>query len=87
MAIRARIVKIGNSQGIRIPKPVLEQAGLKGEVEIEVRDRKLVIGPVAAPRAGWGAAFAAMAHAGEDEMVDGEAPLPTIWDERDWNWP
>jgi antitoxin MazE len=32
--MKTRIVAIGNSQGIRIPKPLLEQTGLFGEVEI-----------------------------------------------------
>ncbi|WP_244913276.1 AbrB/MazE/SpoVT family DNA-binding domain-containing protein [Phormidesmis priestleyi] len=36
-SIRTRIVKIGNSQGIRIPKTLLEQSGIDSEVEIEVQ--------------------------------------------------
>lgn len=87
MPIRARIVKIGNSQGIRIPKPVLEQVGLEGEVEIDVQDGRLVLSPATRPRAGWAAGFAAMAQAGDDELLDGGDPLPTLWDEREWEWP
>jgi antitoxin MazE len=87
MLIRARIVKIGNSQGIRIPKTVLDQVGLKGEVEIDVQGGRLVLSPVAGPRAGWAADFAAMARAGDDEMLDAGDVLPTEWDEREWDWP
>jgi len=87
MPIRARIVKIGNSQGIRIPKPVLEQAGLKDEVEIDVREGQIVLHAVSAGRAGWAAAFAAMAQAGDDELLDGPAPLPTLWEDEEWHWP
>lgn len=86
MATRTRIIKIGNPQGIRIPKPVLEQAGLEGEVGIVVQDGRLVLSPAAIPRAGWDAAFEAMARAGDDEMLDGDTPVPTLWDEQDWRW-
>jgi len=34
--MRARIIKIGNSQGLRIPKPILDQTGIMDDVEIEV---------------------------------------------------
>jgi antitoxin MazE len=87
MPIRTRIVKIGNSRGIRIPRSVLSQVGLKGEVEIDVQDGRLVLSPAKKPRAGWAAAFAAMAQAGDDRMLDGGEPLPTVWDEREWEWP
>jgi antitoxin MazE len=87
MPIRARIIKIGNSQGIRIPKPVLEQAGLRGEVEIDVREGQIVLSAASEPRAGWDAAFEMMARAGEDELLDGQAPLPTLWDDEEWHWP
>jgi antitoxin MazE len=85
MAIRARIIKIGNSQGIRIPKPILEQAGFKGEVEIDVRAGRIVLKPAEAVRAGWAAAFADMARAGDDAMLDGDH-RPTLWDEQEWEW-
>jgi antitoxin MazE len=86
MPIRARIIKIGNSQGIRIPKPVLEQVGWTGEVEIEVQDGRIVLSPVPGARAGWAAAFEAMAQAGHDELLDGDESLPTLWDEQEWEW-
>ena len=41
MTVRTRIIRIGNSQGIRIPKPLLEQSGITGDVEIEVEDNNL----------------------------------------------
>ena len=51
--MKTRIVPIGNSQGIRIPKVLLEQVGLKGEVELSVDGDSLIIRPAASPRAGW----------------------------------
>lgn len=61
-AIRTRIVKIGNSQGIRIPKPLLEQSGISTEVEIEVHSDRLILRPAPKLRVAWDEAFAAMAE-------------------------
>ena len=47
--MKTHVVRIGNSQGIRIPKPLLEQTGLKGEVEITAQDDSLMIRPVRKP--------------------------------------
>ena len=55
--MRARIVKIGNSRGIRIPKPLIEGAGLEDEVDITVHDNSLIISPASHPREGWDEAF------------------------------
>ena len=49
--MRAKLVKIGNSQGIRIPKPLLEQTGIMGDVELEVDNYQIIIRPVLNPRA------------------------------------
>jgi antitoxin MazE len=40
---KARLVRIGNSRGVRLPKPLIEQAGLSDEVELDVRDGAIVI--------------------------------------------
>ncbi len=59
------IVRIGNSQGVRIPKPLLEQTGLQGEVEITAEQDALVIRPTRRPRKGWACAFEEMARRGK----------------------
>ncbi len=82
--MRASLIQIGNSRGIRIPKPLLEQTGLQGKVEIEVRGEQLVIRPADLPRAGWADAFARMAEHGEDGLLDRERP--TKWDRSEWQW-
>ena len=84
--MNTRIVRIGNSRGIRIPKLLLEQAGLAGEVEISVRDNSLVIKPARRPRAGWEAAFAEMAARGDDALLDEGTPSLTRWDDDEWEW-
>ncbi len=82
--MKTRIVRIGNSRGIRIPKPLLEQARLREEVELEVLDNRLVISSPDHPRTGWEAAFRAMAAAGDDQLLD--APALTTFDRTDWEW-
>lgn len=84
--MRATIVKIGNSHGVRIPKPVLEQCNLGTEVELEIKDRSLVIRPAGKPRAGWEDAFRTMAARGDDALLDDTAATPTSWDEDQWQW-
>ena len=47
------IIPIGNSKGIRIPKSVLEETGLEGEVELRVKGKELIITRKRKPREGW----------------------------------
>jgi antitoxin MazE len=84
--MKTRIVRIGNSRGIRIPKLLLEQTGLQGEVEILVENDSLVIRPIKPPREGWAEAFQEMARRGEDKLLDADMPSLTSWDEEEWEW-
>jgi len=84
--MRARIVKIGNSQGIRIPKPLLEQTGIMHDVELEVEQNQIIIRPVQNPRAGWDDAFQAMADRGDDTIIDEAENISHSWDEDEWQW-
>ncbi len=72
--MKARIVEIGHSQGIRIPKSLLQHLGHAREVNISVRDDSLVIQPVSRPRAGWSEAFQQMSERGDDQLLDGDDP-------------
>lgn len=83
-AIRTRIVKIGNSQGIRIPKPLLEQSRIDTEVEIEVEGDRLIIRAAERSRVGWDEAFAAMADRQDDILLDNVTT--TDWDRVEWEW-
>ena len=82
--MKASLIQIGNSRGIRIPKVFLEQAGLLDEVEIEVRGSQIVVRPANHPRAGWDEAFAAMAGQRDDRPLD-EARA-TQWEHAEWEW-
>jgi antitoxin MazE len=83
-ATRTRIIKIGNSQGIRIPKVLLEQSGIQTEVEIELQGNCITLRPASQSRQGWDAAFAAMAEQGDDLLLDDV--VTTDWDEAEWEW-
>ena len=86
-SIRTRIIKIGNSQGIRIPRLLLEQSGLHDEVELVLDEAQLVIRPIPNPRDGWEEQFRLMAEQGDDALLDPETmPSLTIWDEEEWTW-
>jgi antitoxin MazE len=84
--MRASIVRIGNSQGIRIPKIIIEQCHLGPEVELEVENNKLIIRSASPPRQGWEEKFQSMAAAGDDNLLDGESINQTSWDENEWHW-
>ena len=84
--MRARIVKIGNSQGIRIPKPILEQSGITEDVDIEVENNQIIIRPLLKPRTGWDKVFRKMAKSYDDMLIDGDEPISHSWDETEWQW-
>ena len=81
LRVKTRLIRIGNSRGVRLAKPLLEQAGLEDEVEIRVEPGAVVITAVTAPRAGWADAAARF---GPNRLLD--APTGTRFDEAEWTW-
>ncbi len=82
--MKTQIIKIGNSKGIRIPKPLLEQSNLKGEVELEVRDEGLLIKSSQEPRFNWAEAFQEMSENDGDEMIIEDAS--NDFEKEGWRW-
>jgi antitoxin MazE len=82
--VRSRVIKIGNSRGVRIPRALLEQAGLTNEVELVVEGNRLIIRAFRQPRQGWEDAFARMAELNDDRLLDD--PISSQWDEDEWKW-
>ena len=79
--VRAKLVRIGNSRGVRLAKPLREVAGLADEVEIEAAPGVLTIRPSAHPRAGWAEAASSFQPEGLlDEMS------ATRFDDEEWSW-
>lgn len=83
--MKATLIAIGNSRGVRIPKPFIEQCGLSEQVEIDVRDNMILIHSPRHPRAGWDNAFARMARLGDDKLLDSQNTT-TQWDGEEWQW-
>jgi len=81
--MKAYIIAIGNSRGIRIPKALLEEANLEHEVELTVEKNQLLVKAVDAPRQGWAAAFKKMAQLGDDVLLDDQG---SDWDSTEWQW-
>ena len=82
--VKASVVRIGNSRGIRIPKVWLDKVGLTDKAEMAIEAGRLVIRPVRCPREGWEEQFKAMAACGEDRLLEPETP--TEWDRTEWEW-
>jgi len=84
--MKASIIKIGNSRGVRIPKPLFELCGIGDEVEIEVHQHELIIRATHQPREGWEKCFAAMAVCKDDALLDPDLTGGSSWDEKEWEW-
>ena len=82
--MRARLVRIGNSQGIRLPKPVIEQARLGEEVDIEVREGEVIIKSAQRIRAGWADAARELRERNDDRLLD--EPVASRFDDKEWRW-
>lgn len=78
------VIPIGNSKGIRIPKPILKQCHIEETVDLEVEGDHIIISPdKEIPRQGWDNAFKAMHSNNEDRLVvDDSLELDT----EGWEW-
>ena len=84
--IKTRLVKIGNSQGVRIPKVLLDQVGITQDIELEVYATHLLIRSAHRSRDGWDAAFRQMALNHDDQVIDPDGATLSSWDEEEWTW-
>jgi antitoxin MazE len=82
--MKTKLVRIGNSRGVRIPKPLLEEAGLTDEVELRIVESRIVLEAPTRPRRQWAEAAADLSARGEDAPLD--ELLPTEFDESEWTW-
>jgi antitoxin MazE len=84
MIAKTRIVRIGNSRGIRVPKGLLDHARLPEEIELQAEHGRLIVRAARTPRAGWASAAKAMHAAGEDHLLDTSGR--TRFDDDEWEW-
>lgn len=81
--MKAQIIQIGNSQGIRIPKAVLEETKISGEVDLEVTPDGILIRNIKKPRGDWDAAFTSLTDKDDDIAID---PARTEFEKKEWQW-
>lgn len=82
--MKSKIIEIGNSKGIRIPKGMLAELNLKNEVTLETKHDTLIIRAVQKPRQGWAEKFQTMAANKDDKLLDDVTT--SDWDEKEWEW-
>lgn len=93
--MRAKLVRTGNSRGVRLPKAILEESGLPEDIEIEVEENRVILTPARKhPREGWAESARRMVANGDDvdlwaawDNASGQA----LQDDRTWpedfKWP
>jgi antitoxin MazE len=85
--MRTKLIKIGNSQGVRLSKAIIEQVGLGKDIELEVFEDEIVIRPAnRKTREGWAESCKAMAAAGDDVLPDWPQISLTRFDDEEWEW-
>ncbi len=85
--MKTQIIKIGNSKGIRIPKPILEECGFSKEVEIQIKNKKLIIFSPIKTRIGWKKEFERLTKKNKkDETLRDFENIEHNWDENEWKW-
>jgi antitoxin MazE len=89
--MRVKLVRIGNSRGIRLPKAVIEQAGLGDEMLLSVDAGRIILGSLDHPRAGWDKQISKTLAKEGNEFTDEDrewlnAPLSKESDEKEWTW-
>ena len=82
--MRANVVRIGNSRGVRIPKAILATCGIEDAVDLTVADGKIVLQAAPRVRQGWAEAAREMVQRGDDGLL--EPTTPTAFDEDEWEW-
>ncbi len=80
--MKTKLIKVGNSQGVRIPGPLIEEAGLAGELEMSVEGNALVLRAIRIPRQGWAASIDEL---GPDDVPEDELPA-NDFDDEEWEW-
>jgi antitoxin MazE len=79
-----QLIKVGNSRGVRIPKPLIQETGLTDDVTIRVEGGSIIISPVKAVRSGWQEAFNKMHANNDDVLIDKN--IRSSWDDEEWEW-
>lgn len=78
------VIPIGNSRGIRLPKALLDQLNIEDKLELEVKDRQIILKPVqGATRSGWKDAFETMHKNNDDNLLVSDTHDTEAFE---WEW-
>lgn len=79
------LIQIGNSKGVRIPKPLIEICHLDKEIEFIVTEKGLLLSPSKSSRNGWELQFknAIIQEKAENDLFEG---MKNKFDEEEWTW-
>jgi len=67
--MEAKIIKVGNSKGLRLSKTILEKYNIQDKVELVLMDDAILLKPIPDPRAGWAEQFKRMVQKGDDQLL------------------
>ena len=82
--MKTDLIRIGNSRGIRIPKPIIKQCGLGEAVELRVENERIIISPERQPRVGWEEKFRTAGCPAVDELLLDAGT--NEFDRKEWQW-
>lgn len=82
--MKTRLVRIGNSRGVRLPKPLIAEAALGEDVELRVRNGSIIVSRSTHSREGWAEAAWALVMRNQEALLD--PPTPTRFDDEEWEW-
>jgi len=81
--MKTNIIQIGNSQGLRLSKSILDQCNIKKNIILKIINNKIIIEPDNESRKGWNEIFTKMAENKDDKLlIDDSIDL----DNGDWEW-
>ena len=85
--IQTKIIQIGNSKGIRLPKHILEQLNIRDKIELIVDSdaQQIHIKPINSVREGWEEAFQKFHESGDDDLIIDDN-LDLTFDLENWEW-
>jgi antitoxin MazE len=83
--MKAQIVQIGNSQGVRIPKVLLEESGIRGDVDLEICPDGILIRNISKPRSDWDIKFMALVEH-DDDVAAADVPASSQFETSEWQW-
>ncbi|PKM42469.1 MAG: hypothetical protein CVV03_09935 [Firmicutes bacterium HGW-Firmicutes-8] len=82
--MQTRIVRIGNSKGLRIPAHILRQCEIEDLINLEIIDGKIIISSAEKPRQGWDEQFRLMHKNGDDKLLIDDSLEAGEEDDRTW---